>query len=239
MLYLSPRRTARAIMLRRRRQRASSDRLTNGEDWITDVSRIASWHGGCILIDVGANTGDVTSNLATRFPEHQILAFEPVELTRQSLAKGVASFGNVQVYGMALSDQNGRALMTNKPNSETNRIVEESSREDVEMVETRTLDAVLSSLGWPEVGFLKIDTEGSDLKVLHGAAEALNRGLIDTVLIECTFNLRRAPHVDVIDVLKVMREKGFDVVSVYSENVGRFTRGSGHSNVLFARQWSG
>ena len=127
--------------------------------------------------------------------------------------------------------------MVAMPNAETNRIVESPGGANQEDVETTTLDAVLDSMGWPAVGLLKIDTEGHDLKVIRGAQGALSRGLIDTVVVECTFNPRGAPHVDVLEILPTMRNFGYEVMAVYSENIGRFTRGSGHSNVLFVRRW--
>ena len=101
-------------------------------------------------------------------------------------------------------------------------------------MEGTTVDQFLSRLDNPPVGLLKVDTEGFDIMVLEGAADEMAAGSIDLIVVECTFNLRGAPHVDALELIAMMRERRYDVVAAYSENVGRFVRGSGHSDVLFA-----
>ena len=187
--------------------------------------------------DVGAHVGSVSGELATRFPRCTVHAFEPVSGTYAVLQKRFGNHARVHLHRVAVSDRLGQARMTAVPDSQINRIISDdvANAGAIATVETITIDSFLEAHGWPEVGLLKIDTEGFDLHVLRGARDAFARGSIDAFVAECTFNPRGAPHVDAVDLIALSRQLGFQVVAVYSENVGRFCRGSGHSNILFAR----
>lgn len=88
---------------------------------------------------------------------------------------------------------------------------------------------------WNSFALLKIDTEGFDIRVIEGGSNAISQGQIDMIVAECTFNPRGAPHVDALELIELLRAKGFEVVAVYSENVGMFVRGSGYCDILFAK----
>jgi len=207
-----------------------------GLDWITDVKRCWSSGEEAIIIDVGANVGKITRRLATEFSGQQVHAFEPVSSTRETLRANVGGLYNVIIHPEALGDELSSLRMTVKKNSEINLIVptSQSTREEVEEVTGSTVDHFLASIGNPPVGLLKVDAEGYDIKVIQGASDCIARGAVDLAVVECTFNPRGAPHVDVLELLTTMRLLGFEVVAVYSENVGMFCRGSGYSDILFA-----
>lgn len=208
-----------------------------GIDWPSDVKRCWSASDEAIIMDVGANVGDATVRLASVFPHYNIHAFEPVTSTRESLLTSVRSFPNVAVHDKALGSKKGTCTMTAEPNSEINRIVSfsHSKKDNLQQVEVTTVDDFLSKIGHPKVGLMKLDTEGFDVEVLRGSANAIAKGLIDLMVIECTFNPRGAPHVDALELIPIMRRYDYEVVAVYSSNIGRFVRGSGHSDILFAR----
>jgi FkbM family methyltransferase len=210
---------------------------TYGVDWIDDAARIRDWSAPAWILDVGAHVGLVSAELARRFPQCTLHAFEPVPGTFAALQARLRSRRQVFCHPVAVSDRSGEVRMTAVPNSQINRIVtdEQAGSKPMVTVETITLDSFLEAHGWPGIGLLKIDTEGFDLHVLRGAREAFARGSIDTFVAECTFNPRGAPHVDVVELMAMSRQLGFQVVAVYSDHVGKFCRGSGHANVLFAR----
>jgi FkbM family methyltransferase len=207
-----------------------------GADWAIDVRRC--WkEDGAIILDIGANIGKATAKLAKLFPNSKVHAFEPIQSTRETLIASVFGFSNVVVHGKALGSSNSVELMTAEDNSQVNRIVSsvcEATRKH-ERVEVTTVDGFLAEIGNPHVGLMKIDTEGFDMDVLRGSAHAIESGNIDLIVVECTFNPRGAPHVDVIEVVSFMRAAKYEVVAVYSSNVGVFVRGSGYSDILFAR----
>jgi FkbM family methyltransferase len=209
-----------------------------GLDWLADVKRCWSSDEHAIVVDVGANVGRFTCSVATAFPRNHVHAFEPVRSTRGTLRANVADLSNVTIHAGALGDTRAPLWMTATPDSEINRVVpmDEAGNVAVEEVTGDTLDGFLAGLGHPRVGLLKIDAEGYDLKVIEGASGCLARGAVDLAIVECTFNPRGAPHVDVLDLVPRMRQLDFEVVAVYSQNVGRFCRGSGYSDILFAHR---
>jgi FkbM family methyltransferase len=236
----SARRQRRALGDRARFRAARALRFPYGTDWLLDVARARSWDGPTVLLDVGANVGDVTARLAKAFPDCTIWSFEPVSSTFATLERRAATWKTVQARRLALSDREGTATITVGAASHVNRLVPESEagRADgsTETVTTTTVDAFLRAEGIERVGLLKIDTEGHDLRVLEGADTALRAGAVDLVLAECTWNPReRSPHVDGVDLVRHLRGAGFEVIASYSENVGNVIRGSAFANVLFAR----
>lgn len=222
--------------LRRPNAHTAHTAHTYGVDWIDDATRIRDWSAPTWILDVGAHVGRVSAELATRFPQCTLHAFEPVPGTFAALQARLRNRGQVFCHPVAVSDRCGEVRMTAVPDSQINRITDEqAASKPMVTVETITLDSFLEAHGWPGVGLLKIDAEGFDLHVLRGAREAFARGSIDTFVAECTFNPRGAPHVDAVELMAMSRDLGFQVVAVYSEHVGMFCRGSGHSNIFFAR----
>jgi len=51
-------------------------------------------------------------------------------------------------------------------------------------VEVRRLDDVLETIGWPRVDFIKLDVEGAELSVLHGARQLLRGNVRPAILAE-------------------------------------------------------
>src|SRR5690349_10084337 len=229
---------------RARHWTARTLRFPYGTDWLFDVDRVRSWKGPTTLIDVGANVGDFTARLASKYPDCTIWSLEPVSSTFATLSARVGGYSNVRARRLALSDSDGSAVMTASAASHVNRLlsaeVAATTTERTESVTTTTLDALVRNEGIERIGLLKIDTEGHDVTVLRGATESLRAGIIDLVLTECSWNPRPdAPHVDLVEMVQHLRGEGFEVVAAYSENVGNVIRGSGHANVLFARAREG
>ncbi len=123
--------------------------------------------------DVGANIGSYTEQLALLAP--RVVAFEPDLDTAQHILS--RRFPNVEVVTKAVSDRNGTgrllvpvagakrmsALATLEVQDET------AGKYEANKVETITLDDYASS----NVGFVKIDVEGHEHKVLQGASRLI------------------------------------------------------------------
>jgi FkbM family methyltransferase len=135
------------------------------------------------IFDVGANAGITTEIFATRFPEARVHAFEPVPSTFRQLKDRTRSIGQVRCHEVALSDHAGTVEMVVPDNPRLARIVatREPGTEIVE-VQATTGDTFCAGERISHVDFLKVDTEGHDLDVLHGFGVMLagqRIGLID------------------------------------------------------------
>lgn len=125
-------------------------------------------------LDIGANKGVWTYFLQSLTP--QVHAFEPNPKLYRTLRRGIAA--RVKTYRIALSDQNGTAefRIPRQKSGYSNQggtlsAIAASGNYRGIPVETRRLD----DLEIPNIGFMKIDVEGSELAVLEGASQTIER----------------------------------------------------------------
>jgi FkbM family methyltransferase len=132
-----------------------------------------------VIFDVGANVGEWTIRAAHRWPLARIHAFEPSAKTFATLEAVTAGL-RVTCVRRALSDQPGHAELHEVPGlpglSSLHRRdlsthgMEMSATEDVDAV---TLDQYCADNDIGEIDIVKLDVEGHELAVLHGARRLL------------------------------------------------------------------
>lgn len=131
-------------------------------------------HPGDVTVDIGANLGLYTRELARL--SRKVHAFEPSPQMANLLRR--TSAAHVTVHEMALSDRAGRAELL-IPRSQ-NRLIHslaslerhaEAHAEEVaaQPVPMSKLDAVIDE----DISFVKIDIEGHEISVLNGARNTL------------------------------------------------------------------
>lgn len=208
--------------------------------WIKDVCRHATPSEHPVIFDIGAHVGSMSAKLAHKFPHGTVHSFEPIGSSFEILQRTARRCPQVVPHHMAISNTDGMARMRSAAASQTNHIIDRDSLvhtdDTLEAVATRSIDSIAAELGISKVSFCKIDTEGHELRVLEGASTLLRNAAIDLLLIESTFNLRGAPHVDFVEVITRMREYSYQVINVYNYGTGRFVRGSAYCNVLFGKR---
>lgn len=129
-----------------------------------------------LAVDVGAHFGMYTYHLA-RYAKW-VYAFEPLPHYAKSLVRSFPR--QVTVEAVALSDQSGRRVLRFPADHPTMATMEAANElpyaansgplRQVE-VTVKTLD----DYGLSGVGFIKIDVEGHELEVLHGAQQTIER----------------------------------------------------------------
>ena len=144
-----------------------------------------------VFFDVGANHGSYSLYLRHLVPGARIYAFEPHPKSFAILTQEVPKDGTVLV-NLALSDKPGE--MTLYDFAEDDGSTQASLSRDAvalfsgDVVEHRvtctTLDAYMAGNAIERIDFLKVDTEGFDLSVLHGAKQALDARRIGTIQFE-------------------------------------------------------
>lgn len=154
--------------------------------WSEGVKKLISSND--VVVDVGANIGYITG-LFSRWvgPNGKVHSFEAVPRTFDLLAYAVKSIGlkNVVLHACGASDRDGSAEISvpqhdwGGENLYESAIVGKSDEAGPGKTETIAVKALDSVLGEVEekISFLKIDVEGHELEVIHGAAGILSKHL--------------------------------------------------------------
>ena len=164
----------------------------NGE--LNLIDKLAGEMPSCNIVDVGANVGHWSIACAQKFGSQSVIfAFEPGDLTFKKLESATKMMVNIVPLQVGFSDTNcSLNLVVNC------RASEKSSVEQVNLTElavpaasyqTESHDFVrgdefFKGRGLRRINFLKIDTEGHDIKVLKGFSEMISDGRVDVIQFE-------------------------------------------------------
>ena len=133
---------------------------------------------GMTFADVGSNKGDYAL-LAARLmaDEGAILAFEPETVNCGWIRKSIALNGyrSIRVYEVALTETDGVATLRLGARSGQHSLVGSEAQTSAATIDVacRSLDSVVAEAGIGGIDVLKIDVEGAELGVLHGATHTL------------------------------------------------------------------
>lgn len=179
-----------------------------------------------VVFDVGANEGQSARIYFKQFPKALIYSFEPVATTFQKLTENTRELNRVKPFHIALGaeaseqeirlfDQSVRNTLKYRPDL--------TSSFRTERVRVITLDAFVAEHSIEQIDFLKIDTEGFDLEVLHGASSTLTAGLITFILVEVTFNQKDTVHTSFHQVETYLHQFGFELVDLYDQDYASYS----------------
>jgi FkbM family methyltransferase len=195
------------------------------------------------VLDVGANLGEYAAGIRDLLPDSQVFAFEPHPLTFGKLRPTAESKGFTPVNvgcgeapgQLELFDPAGEgpthqlASLYKDVLTQLHRVTDVTSHR----VDIVTLDDFLAARNLDRVHLLKVDTEGHELKVLHGFRRSLAAGLVDVVHLE--FNemnaVSRVFFKDFVDLLP-----NYDLFRLLPDGAIRMTRYTPLYWELFAYQ---
>lgn len=207
------------------RLEGANDARSNGEYWLLDAVIARASEPTLTLLDVGAHHGAWTDEalrcLARRGRAGVVHAFEPTPSTWQFLARRFAAEPRVKLRELALSERSGAVVFY-----VVGELVGINSLMDMQVgtpttVEATTVDAYLQGHQIQRVTFLKSDTEGHDLAVLRGGAQALTSGRIDAWQFE--YNARWIyARAFLRDVFELIRDKPYVLGKLHGAGVELF-----------------
>lgn len=164
-----------------------------GVEPFPDIKRLSKkWNYSIrTFFDVGANEGQTALNALMYFPEARIFSFEPHPATFSALLSELGNRKNVQCVNLALGSQTGELDMFEYESSLLNSMVQDAefavrfgTKGRQVPIQCSTLDRFCSEAGIDALDVLKIDTEGFELEVLHGASTMLQNRAIKFVFVE-------------------------------------------------------
>ena len=172
------------------------------------------------VLDVGASKGQFALFAQGRFPDAQILSFEPLAGPAATLRRVTGD--RVRVEAVALGSAAGSAEIHVSAQDDSSSLLPIGERQVREFpgtamrstatVEVATLDSVVSgSLARPCL--LKIDVQGLELEVLKGGREVLRQ--VDEALVECSFVELYDGQALADEVIAFMLENGLRLAGVH------------------------
>lgn len=133
---------------------------------------------GWTIVDVGANFGWYTTHFSKWVgPKGVVHAFEPHPSMMATLQRNLALNNlspNMVLSQVALSSSPGTAMLA-VPKKGGPALARLSSSESAIRVDVTTVDDYARRSGLSRVDLIKVDVEGAELRVLHGARETLER----------------------------------------------------------------
>lgn len=150
------------------------------------------------IVDIGANEGDFAIAMSERFPEADILSFEPLAGTYSVLQQRLNHLSRCKTFNFALGDSNGQIEIRRNQYSPSSsilpitRLLQEAfpmAAQEVamEQIEVKRLDDVLEHA--PQLKsdiFVKIDVQGFEANVIRGATQTLR--LASAAVVETSFS---------------------------------------------------
>jgi FkbM family methyltransferase len=205
----------------------------------------------CVL-DVGANTGQFVDRLRRdvgyRGP---VASFEPARAAYDQLDRRLAHDPRWRGFRYALGREPGTAeLNLYTPDNSLNSLLGPSAfgsdrfaalrlAPQKEQVEVRRLDDVFADAVRPQVDpvtFLKLDTQGFDLEVLHGA-----HGVLDHIAALVT-ELPVMPIYEgmppLVDALAELRDLGFEITGMFPVTRDRDRLGAVEFDCVLRAGWT-
>lgn len=179
-----------------------------------------------IIFDVGANIGQSITLFKKMFPFSNIHAFEPSPICLDALmlmkdmpGVHIHPLGLGQNIGVCEMHQYELSVLNSLLPLEKNAVSNFSNVNQVGsvMVKIDTVDNMVKKLDIDRIDILKIDTQGFDLQVLHGAEQILSRGGINLVMVELNFVPLYKGQASSLNILSHMSHHGFRLIDFYEK----------------------
>lgn len=154
------------------------------------------------IIDIGAGLGDFTAYAAYRAPNGRVLAFEPFPESFALLQQNVSlnKLDNVAASPCAIAEKPGSLAL----NIGLGEAVQHSTTQagtDAIDVPAITLQQVFDEHGLDRCDFLKMDIEGGEYAILHGADTALLKR-VQRIALEYHDNTSAGQHDQLVQLLQ-------------------------------------
>jgi FkbM family methyltransferase len=172
------------------------------------------------VLDVGASRGQFALFALTRFPNAQLVCFEPLPEAYTTLRK-VITGQNAKLHNVALGSSHSETTMHVSAKDDSSSLLAIGSQQvttfpgthedHTTKVTVDTLDTYLDD-DLPRPCLLKIDVQGFELEVLKGAGDGLSH--VDEVLVEASFVELYTGQALADEVIRYLADRGLRLVDV-------------------------
>lgn len=123
-------------------------------------------------IDIGANIGELSMSIMQRYPNQKFLVIEP-SLREMSAAKRNLNVDNVEFNSSALWKVNTTLRFYHANKTGDSSLLPKDLSAPNELIEARTLDSIVETLGINQINLIKLEAEGAEPEILDGAVKTL------------------------------------------------------------------
>jgi FkbM family methyltransferase len=176
------------------------------------------------VLDVGANRGQFALFARRKWPQADIVCFEPLPWLAKELKQTFNGLP-ISIIQSAVSDWTGRSDMyvTSRDDSSsllpfgtTQSDISKTTLDHIEReIDVETLDNLLKHDTIPTATLLKIDVQGLEDKVLLGASESLRK--IEWIYVECSFTELYINQKLASWVISYLDTQGFELAGIYNQ----------------------
>lgn len=186
-----------------------------------------------VMFDVGANQGQTIARLREIDPSAVIYAFEPSPPSFKDLEESYGQAEHVHLENVALGEADGTAEFYVTATSVNDSLLKPTwdFTPDVPLASTvrtpalaakvpvqlTTLDRYCAEHAIEFIDFLKIDTQGYDLRVLRGGCRMLTERRVKAVAVELTFVPMYSGQGDYIEILTFLDSLEYRLMGFYEQ----------------------
>jgi FkbM family methyltransferase len=192
------------------------------------------------VFDIGANYGWYSLNIAKKYPNANIFAFEPIKNTFDILSENIRinSFKNINIFNFGIADKSGEVeFYFNNDRPGATSMVNLLNREGIEKIkcQMRTLDAFVQEEKIDKIDFIKCDIEGAEYFALQGMINILKQyrpKLLVEMLRKWSAKYSYHPN----DIIHFMKNLGYSCFEIVNGNLSQFdimTDGTISTNFFF------
>jgi len=182
-----------------------------------------------LVLDIGANIGDVTIAALKTYSGCHVVCFEPVDATFEILDKRLAPYADrVTIFREALSSVNGESEINitnfhgansisaqSQMHSSLNPHVREIGKQKISLAR---LDDIAQQFPDQQIDIMKIDVEGHEYDVINGGRNFIQNN-VDTIIVEASLMRDSSwEQQSVVDVFSLLSDMGFRLVNVFDLN---------------------
>ena len=198
-----------------------------GKNPFIDIRKLAT-AGPRLGFDVGANEGQTACELRRIFPEAKIYCFEPHRPAFRTLQQKLGGDPNICLEQVAFGDRKGEATLYENAESVTNSLLPNAPEAHASQpaayaiptgrstVAITTLDDFCGERAISHLDFLKIDSQGYDLRILQGARRHLAERRISFVVVEMLFAPLYAGQAHFHEIYGFLTGFGYRLVGLYA-----------------------
>lgn len=191
---------------------------------ISDIHFSIQQYNFNIVFDVGANVGQSENTYAKQLPHSNIYCFEPINDSFSTLKNNIIG-KHTHCHNIAFGEKEESVeIKINK--KKTSDVISLNNNEQkahsvndylTYKIDVDTLDNFTTKHNIEYINFLKVDTEGYDLKVVKGAKNLLLNQKIDFIEVEVSMNKFNDFHVSFVEMYQHLERMDYHIFGVYEQ----------------------